>query len=144
MRSLFFFLLVFTFVTAVQGSISTDSTAIYAIVAAYNNARMHQDAEEIAKLFTEDADQLVSTGTWRHGREALVKGMLASSRNNPGQRELLVEKIRFLSDNLALADARYTIHQSNGSIRKMWSCFVLQKSNGAWKISAIRNMLPRH
>ena len=96
MRSLFFFLFIFSFVTVVQGSTSTDSTAIYATIAAYNAARTHQDAEEIAKLFTKDADQLVSTGTWRYGREALVRGMLSSSKNNPGKRELVVEKMRFL------------------------------------------------
>ena len=120
-----------------------DTSAILEVVARYQEARTISDEAEIARLFTDDADQLVSSGNWRFGRAALVKGMLASSKNNPGRRELIVEKVRFLDEEIALADARYTIYRKDGTARKMWSTFILQKVATDWKISAIRNMYPR-
>lgn len=115
---------------------------IKALVAAYADAREASDATEIRQLFTDDADQLVSSGEWRYGIDALVSGMLQSSQNNPGQRTLSVEKVRFMDSRNAIADARYEISNSDGTERKMWSTFILQKVKKKWKISAIRNMLP--
>ena len=52
---------------------------IYDLVRRYVEAREKRDAKAIEALFTADADQLVSSGEWRRGREAVVKGTLASS-----------------------------------------------------------------
>ena len=68
---------------------------IIQIVADYNAARDSQDPKAIEKLFTDDADQLVSSGVWRRGKPTLVEGMLASSAGNPGDRTLTVEKVGF-------------------------------------------------
>jgi len=69
--------------------------------------------------------------------------MMRSSRRNPGDRILEVENVRFLTDEAALADARYEIRNANGDVvRKMWSTFVVVYQKDTWRISAIRNMLP--
>ena len=86
---------------------------------------------------TDDADQLVSTGEWRRGRDALVRGMLSSSARETGKRILAVESVRFLGVDVAIADARYEIGD-----RKMWSTFIMKRGSGGWRIQAIRNMLP--
>jgi hypothetical protein len=39
-----------------------------------------------------------------------------------------------------LADARYEITNADGTIRKMWSTFIVIKDDVRWKIAAIRNM----
>jgi len=39
-------------------------------------------------------------------------------------------------------DARYEIQNADGTTRKMWDTFIVVLDNDAWKISAIRNMLP--
>jgi len=114
---------------------------IIQIVADYNAARDNQDPQAIEKLFTDDADQLVSSGVWRRGKDTLVKGMLASSAGNPGDRTLTVETVRFVTADVALADARYEIAGAD-SVRKMWSTFLVVKKADGWRISAIRNMLP--
>ena len=120
-----------------------DDAAIKALVARYHAARDVSDAAAIRSLFVADADQLVSTGEWRHGREALVQGMLESSKSRPGRRTLAVETIRPLSKDVAIADARYEIADyANGEARKMWSTFVVQRTPDGWRIAAIRNMLP--
>ena len=120
-----------------------DSEAIRTLVGDYASARESQDPQAIRKLFIDDADQLVSSGVWRRGREALVEGMLGSSRRNPGSRTLTVETVRFPVPGVAVADARYVIAGSDGAEdRKMWSTFVCLRTDDGWRIAAIRNMLP--
>jgi len=58
---------------------SADDAAIRDLVKQYNNAREANDPKAIAALFVADADQLVSSGEWRRGRDVLVKGAMASS-----------------------------------------------------------------
>ena len=115
----------------------SDDDAIRAIVQKYMDARESQDAQAVGLLFTSDADQLVSSGEWRKGREELVKGTLASSRNATGKRTITLTSIRYLVPGVAIADGRYEL-----GARKMWTSFVLTKTSSGWKIAAIRNMLP--
>jgi len=111
------------------------------LVARYAAAREAMDPARVSALFTPDADQLVSSGEWRRGREALVQGAMASSRQNEGRRILSVESIRFLSPAIAIVDARYEIAGESGT-RRMWSTFIVHLTSGGWRIAAIRNMLP--
>jgi uncharacterized protein (TIGR02246 family) len=121
----------------------SDEPAIRAIVQKYMDARDRQDAASLESLFTGDADQLVSSGEWRKGRDAVVKGTLASSRNTGGQRTITVESVRFLSNEVALADGRYELAGlAGGQTRKMWTTVLVTRTSGTWRIAAIRNMLP--
>ena len=120
-----------------------DRTAIRELVRQYNNAREANDPKAIEALFVADADQLVSSGEWRRGRDVLVKGAMASSARTGGTRTLTVEAIRMIAPDVAVADARYEISGlADGSTRRMWSTFVVVRQAGGWRISAIRNMLP--
>jgi uncharacterized protein (TIGR02246 family) len=115
----------------------SDDASIRSLVQKYMDARESQDAQAVGALFTDDADQLVSSGEWRKGREELVKGTLASSRNATGKRTITLTSIRYLVPGVAIADGRYELGD-----RKMWTCFVVSKTGSGWKIAAIRNMLP--
>ena len=86
-----------------------------ALVEAYPAARDKGDVAALTALFTADADQLVSSGEWRRGREAVVKGSLASSQQAQGKRTLTVETVRMIAANVALADSRYDIAQTDGA-----------------------------
>jgi len=122
---------------------STDDAAIRDVVRRYVGAREARDPEAVAALFTPDADQLVSSGEWRRGREALVKGALASSVRTGGTRTITVETVRLVGPDVVLADGRYEISGlEGGASRQMWTTFVLVQQQGQWRISAIRNMLP--
>ena len=120
-----------------------DELAVKDLVARYNAARDEENPTAIGALFTTDADQLVSSGEWRRGHDQLVQGMLRSSRNNPGDRTLAVETVRFLAPDVAVADARYEIASATGGeTRRMWSTFIAVRTAEGWRLSAIRNMLP--
>lgn len=126
-----------------QPTKSDDEAAIRGIVGKYVDAREKIDPQAVEGLFTEDADQLVSSGEWRKGREALVRGTMASSRNNSGRRTITVESIRMLTTDIAIADGRYEITGADsGAVRKMWTTFAMKRTDKGWRIAAIRNMLP--
>jgi uncharacterized protein (TIGR02246 family) len=112
------------------------------VVKQYVATREKGDAAGLGALFTSDVDQLVSSGEWRHGRDEVVKGTLASTKASGGTRTIVLETIRFPARDFAIADGRYEITGRTGGDRRMWSAFVMVRDGGAWRIAAIRNMLP--
>lgn len=112
------------------------------LIQQYSKARETRDTILLKEILTEDIDQLVSSGEWRNGLRAALDGMQSSTQSNPGTRTLEVEKIKFLSDDIALVDCRYIIKNPNGSQRNMWSSFTVVFKKSHWRISAIRNMNP--
>ena len=115
---------------------------ILTLVATYLHARETGDTILLKSILTADMDQLVSSGEWRYGKKGAMKGMIGSSEKNPGKRTLTVKNVRFLSSEIAIADARYIIQNADGTERKMWSTFITVYDNKMWKITAIRNMNP--
>ncbi|HEY3740772.1 MAG TPA: SgcJ/EcaC family oxidoreductase [Bryobacteraceae bacterium] len=140
MRTLFAVLLILVPLTVLGQS--SEEGAVRAVVQKYVDAREVRDPKVLAALFTEDADQLVSDGVWRKGREAVVKGTLESSGRASGHRTIVVESVRFVTPDVAIAEGRYSIAAANGvPARNMWTSIVLTNKNG-WRIAGIRNMLP--
>ncbi len=115
---------------------------IYSLIEKYSQARETRDTLLLKEILIKDVDQLVSTGEWRNGIDASVRGMLNSSASSPGTRTLTIEKIRLLNPNCAIVDCKYDIQNTEGTTRRMWSTFIVVSIRGSWKISAIRNMLP--
>jgi uncharacterized protein (TIGR02246 family) len=115
---------------------------LIALIDQYSEARDNKDTVLLKSILTSDVDQLVSSGEWRIGINEAIEGMMRSSTANPGDRKLLVEKIRFLNPENAIVDARYEIANADGTDRKMWSTFLAVYMNDTWKITGIRNMLP--
>jgi uncharacterized protein (TIGR02246 family) len=131
-------LISFLLVSATVVSAASDQDEIRALVQRYVDARNHKDATAVRALFTSDADQLVSTGEWRRGLDALLKGAMASSRKESGTSTVTLESVRMIGADTAIADGRYQTSPE----RKMWSTFVLLRTKAGWRIAAIRNMLP--
>jgi uncharacterized protein (TIGR02246 family) len=122
---------------------SKDEAAIREVVSKYVDAWERIDPKAVEELFTSDADQLVSSGEWRKGREAVVRGTMASSNSTGGKRSITVESVRLLSPDIALADGRYELTGlAGGTTRSMWTTLVLKRTGKSWRITAIRNMLP--
>ena len=120
-----------------------DDAVVREVVSKYVDARERIDPKAVEALFTSDADQLVSSGEWRKGRDAVVRGAMASSQSTGGKRTITVEQVRFLTPDVAIADGRYELTGlSGGATRSMWATLVLKKTDAGWRIAAIRNMLP--
>jgi len=116
--------------------------AITSLIDQYSLAREKRDTVLLKTILTQDVDQLVSTGEWRVGINAAVEGMMKSSANSPGTRTLQIEKIQTITPSSAIVDCRYEIQNTDGTVRKMWSTFIVISDKKIWKIMAIRNMLP--
>jgi hypothetical protein len=85
----------------------------------------------------------VSSGEWRKGRAAVVRGTMESSRSTGGRRSITVESVRFVTTEVAIADGRYELTGlAGGATRQMWTTLVLKRTESGWRIAAIRNMLP--
>ena len=123
---------------------SADDAAVREIVRQYVDAREKRDPKLLEALFTADADQLVTTGEWRQGRDNVVRGGLASSQANPGSRQIAIEAVRFVAPGVAIADGRYEITDAQAAApRRMRTTFVVvRNTENAWRIAAIRNMAP--
>ncbi len=126
-----------------QSDTSRDDAAVRAIVQRYLDAREHRDPKAVESLFTSDADQLVSSGEWRKGRDEVVRGTMASSQRTGGTRSIEVESIRMITPDVAIVDGRYNLTGlAGGQARRMWTTLILKRTPSGWRIAGIRNMLP--
>lgn len=139
---LFLFLLPTLAFSQIKPEEREEAVKIHRLIEQYSQARETRDTILLKEILTEDVDQLVSNGEWRNGIREAVDGMLRSSTANPGIRKLQVDKIKFLSDEIALVDCRYIITDPSGTERNLWSSFTVIFRKKSWKISAIRNMDP--
>lgn len=125
-----------------QNNVITDNQKkeIYSLIDLYLQARENKNEDVLRDILDHDIDQLVSSGVWRVGIQECIDGMMLSSTNNPGKRSIIVDKIKLLNPEAGIADAKYEILNTDGSIRRMWSTFICVLKNDKWRIAGIRNM----
>jgi uncharacterized protein (TIGR02246 family) len=121
-----------------------DEAAIRTVVQAFLDTREANDAAALGALLTADVDQQQTSGNTRRGREAVVAGSLATQQSTGGRRTITIDSLRFVTPDVAIADGRYdSVGRADGTDRRMLTSMVLRREGGAWKIAAIRNMLPQ-
>jgi uncharacterized protein (TIGR02246 family) len=125
------------------GDRAGDEAAIRAVIQAFLDTREKNDAAGLAALLTADVDQRQTSGNMRSGRDAVVQGSLATQQSTGGTRTISVDSLRFVGADVAIADGRYdSVGRADGTDQRMLTSMVLRREGGAWKIAAIRNMLP--
>ena len=130
-------------VSAQSADRSADEKAVRAVIQAFLATREKNDAAGLAALLTPDVDQRQTSGNIRSGRDAVVSGSLATQQSTGGRRTITVDSLRFVGADVALADGRYdSVGRADGTDQRMLTSMVLRREGGAWKIAAIRNMLP--
>jgi uncharacterized protein (TIGR02246 family) len=122
---------------------AADEAAVKKVIQAFIDTRESNDAAGLTELLTTDVDQRQTSGNMRSGRDAVVSGSLATNQSTGGKRTITVDSLRFIGADVAIADGRYdSIGRTDGSDQRMLTSMVLRREGGAWKIAAIRNMLP--
>lgn len=118
---------------------TADEAAVRDIVRRYTAARELNEPKAIEALFTADADQYTSSGEWRRGMSALIKGMQETSARNPGVRAINVAAVRFITPDVAIVDGEY---KTGTDGRLLWTTLTVKRDGKNWRIAAIRNMAP--
>ena len=124
---------------------SADDAAIRRVVQQQDEARNRGDWKALSELFTQDAEQLTSSGSWRRGRAAIEKGVAQSmgSVYKGAKYTTKVESVRMLAPTVAMADGTFEISNiAGGSTRRGHTTYLLVKSGDAWRIAAVRLMVP--
>ena len=122
---------------------SADEKAIKGVIQAFLDKRDANDAAGLGALLAADVDQQQTSGATRRGRDAVVTGSLSTQSSTGGKRTIAIDSVRFVAPDVALADGRYdSVGRADGTDRHMLTSIVLRREAGAWKIAAIRNMLP--
>ena len=118
---------------------AADEAAVRDVVRRYTQARELNDPKVIEALFTADADQYTSSGEWRRGVEALIKGMRETSARNPGVRAISIAAVRFVTPDIAIVDGDY---KTGTDSRPLWTTLIVKRESKGWRIAGIRNMAP--
>ena len=138
-------MLSFPVVAFAQGSAGADEGAIRKIVQQHDQTRSSGDWKGAAALYVEDGTTLTSAGEWRRGRAEIEKGgaTLGAAVYKGAKYATSITNVRLLAPTVALADGTFEISGIGGSgSRKGNSTYVLVKSGDAWKIAAVRSMVP--
>lgn len=146
LRSLFLVLMAIAVPAAAAaqaGDRAADEAAIRGVIKAFIDTRERNDAAGLAALLTADVDQRQTSGNVRSGRDAVVSGTMSTQQSTGGTRTISVDSLRFVGADVAIADGRYdSVGRSDGTEQRMLTSMVLRRESGAWKIAAIRNMIP--
>jgi uncharacterized protein (TIGR02246 family) len=125
---------------------SEDDAAIRRVVQQQDDARNRGDWKALGELFTQDAEQLTSTGEWRRGRAEIEKGIAQAMTTTykGGKYATKVETVRMLTPTVAIADGPFEISGIAGGsgTRRGHTTYVLVKSGDRWQIAASRSMVP--
>jgi uncharacterized protein (TIGR02246 family) len=122
---------------------AADEAAVKKVIQAFIDTREANDKAGLTALLTADVDQRQTSGSMRSGRDAVVSGTLQTQQSTGGKRTITVDSLRFVGADVAIADGRYdSIGRTDGTNQLMLTSMVLRREGGAWKIAAIRNMLP--
>ncbi|MGI9204691.1 MAG: YybH family protein [Woeseiaceae bacterium] len=119
---------------------SADESAIRHVTQEYILRRDRGDETGLRALLTANADQRLTSGRMRLGREAIVSGSLESTRNSGGTRVITLNSIRFLGADVAIGNGDYdSLGRADGTDLHMLTTIVFWRIDGEWRIDAIRN-----
>lgn len=147
MTNLAIFLLLVALAPTVETAASQagDEAAIRKVVQQYDETRNRGDWKAYGALFTADADQLVSSGTWRRGAADIMKSTadINATTYKGGKYTTTVDRVRTIAPTVALVDTTFEISNlAAGGSRKGLNSIVLVKDGGQWRIAATRSMVP--
>lgn len=119
---------------------SADDSAIRQVTQAFITTRDNNDEAGLRAILTEDCDQRLTSGRTRIGRDAVVAGALQSTSSSGGTRVIALETIRYLGDDVAIANGSYnSLGRADGTDLYMRTTMIFQRVDGKWLIAAIRN-----
>jgi uncharacterized protein (TIGR02246 family) len=123
---------------APQQNQAGDEQTIRAQVAASEAAINKRDFTAIAALYTPDGDAVIADGPRTSGGEAISQSLEAAwaTASKGRQISIAVDSIRFPNADVAIVNT--TASFSEGEPKEDRGTWVLVRSNGAWRVAALR------
>jgi len=119
---------------------SADEATIRQVTQDYIGRRDEGDEAGLRALLTENVDQRLTSGRMRTGQDEVVSGSLGSTQSSGGKRVITLKEIRFLGDDVAIANGDYnSLGRADGTDLYMRTTIIFQRSDEKWRIAAIRN-----
>lgn len=128
-----------------------EEAAVYALHEQFSERWNRHDIPALASVWAEDGDYIEPDGSAVFGRGEVQRrfGFEHGSVFKDTHLSLVVERVRFLADGVALADGTYELfgardpHGRPIGTRSGYLTSVAVKDGDAWKVSAVRLMLPQ-
>lgn len=121
-----------------------EEAAIRKAVQQLDDARNAGNWKGVSAVFTDEADQMTSTGEWRRGHAEIEKGVAQSMATTykGGKYVTTIDQVRMVAPNVAIADGPFDLQNvPGGGVRHAHVTYVLVKSGGQWRIGASRSMV---
>src|SRR5260370_12467955 len=105
------------------------------------------DAKAIRELWDENADYVSVGGKLIRGRQAMEDSFAAMLKEGGGTQTATIEQVRFITPDLAIVDASWTIHGAlNATGRPLppiegRGVEIVQKKQSRWRFVATREMV---
>jgi len=115
-----------------------------AFVASYEDVFDRHDPDALSAFYRDDADIVIREGPVIHGTQAIRKWWRAYfSQPRPYRVLLIIDKIRMMSDNVALLDFTATGATSEPMdellpVRAARATWLVVREDGQWRIAALR------
>jgi len=109
-----------------------DEAAIRKIVADGTDAWNRRDAKALAAGLTEDSDHIGANGGWTSGRFEIEKVLGVAHANSRENLTSAVQKIRFLSPDVAVIVVGRDYKEDDKATRKAISTLVFHNTKGKW------------